>query len=56
MRDEGRRMRYEEGGVRGIVGWLREERCGVQVRYEGEGVWDEGGMVSEEEREVWEQL
>ena len=28
---------------------MREERCGVWVRYEGEGMRDEGGKVSDEE-------
>ena len=34
---------------------MREERCGVQVRDEGEEVRDEGGNVSDEEGEVSEQ-
>ena len=34
---------------------MREERCGVWVRHEGEEVRDEGGKVSDEEGEVSEQ-
>ena len=34
---------------------MREERCYVRVRDEGEGVRDEGGKVSAEEGEVREQ-
>ena len=34
---------------------MREERCGVRVRDEREGVRDEGGKVNDEEGEAWEQ-
>ena len=34
---------------------MREERCGVLVGDEGEGVMDEGEQMSYEEREVREQ-
>ena len=42
-------------GERGEIGRVSEERCGVRVRDDGEGVKDEGGKVSAEEGEVREQ-
>ena len=41
--------------MREVRGERREERCGVQVRDEGEEVRDERGKVSDDEGEVSEQ-
>ena len=41
MTDKGGEMRDKGGGLRGERGEMREEICGVGVRDEGEGVWEE---------------